>query len=106
MRNEGNWMARLVPAVFLAVVCGITNTGWAQEDPNTAGNGVTDLSDLNLGTAQEVLNRLYGYLAEYGLKILAAILIFVIGRWVARLLANLAARRCSRPRWTRLWCVS
>ena len=32
---------------------------------------------------EEVLNNLYGYLTQYGLSFLAAILIFVIGKWVA-----------------------
>ena len=82
-------MARFSPVAFLATLCGITTAGWAQGDPNAVAEEPVDLS---LGTAQEILTRLYGYLAEYGLKILAAVLIFVIGRWVARLLANLASK--------------
>lgn len=38
---------------------------------------------------QETLDKVYGYIAQYGLSFLAAILIFVIGKWVARIVANL-----------------
>ena len=37
---------------------------------------------------EEILNKLYGYVAEYGLSFVAAILIFVIGKWLARILSN------------------
>ena len=38
---------------------------------------------------QETLDKLYGYLIQYGLNLLAAILIFVVGKWVARVVADL-----------------
>jgi len=41
---------------------------------------------------QEVLNRIYSYLAEYGLSIIAAVLIFVIGRWLAKLISKLVGK--------------
>ncbi|MBN2373722.1 mechanosensitive ion channel [bacterium] len=37
---------------------------------------------------QEILNKLYSYIAQYGLSFLAAIFIFVIGKWLARILSN------------------
>ncbi len=36
---------------------------------------------------EEIIDKLYGYLAEYGLSVIAALLIFVIGKWVAHILA-------------------
>lgn len=37
---------------------------------------------------EEILQKIYGYLAEYGLKILAALLIFIIGRWLAKVVSK------------------
>ena len=37
---------------------------------------------------EEILQKIYGYLAEYGLKILAALLIFIIGRWLAKVISK------------------
>jgi len=41
---------------------------------------------------QGQLDKIYGYLIEYGFNIVAAILIFVIGKWVAHLVAKLFER--------------
>ncbi len=38
---------------------------------------------------QENIDKFYGYLIQYGINLVAAILIFLIGKWVARLVANL-----------------
>ena len=45
---------------------------------------------------EAILQKVYEYLAAYGLKILAAIVIFVVGRWLARLLSRLAGRSLKR----------
>jgi small conductance mechanosensitive channel len=47
---------------------------------------------------EEVLNRLYGYLTTYGLNIIAAIAILVIGRWLAKLLSKLLARLMTKAK--------
>jgi len=41
---------------------------------------------------EDTLNKIYEYLAAYGLNLLAAVLIFVIGKWVARLVSNLLGK--------------
>jgi small conductance mechanosensitive channel len=38
------------------------------------------------------MQKVYEYLVTYGLQVVAAVLIFVIGRWIARLLAALTER--------------
>ena len=38
---------------------------------------------------QEMLDKLYGYLVTYGLSFIAAILIFIIGKWVAKIVSKL-----------------
>ncbi len=38
---------------------------------------------------QETLDKMYFYLVQYGLNFVAAILIFVIGKWAARIVSNL-----------------
>lgn len=37
---------------------------------------------------KETIDKIYGYLIQYGLNLIAAILIFVIGKWVARVATN------------------
>ena len=39
---------------------------------------------------QSWMDKAYGYIAQYGMSLVIALLIFLIGRWVARLLARLA----------------
>ena len=38
---------------------------------------------------QDILDKVYAYLASYGLNVVAAILIFVIGKWLARVISSL-----------------
>jgi small conductance mechanosensitive channel len=38
---------------------------------------------------QETMNKIVGYLIQYGLNILAAIVIFIIGKWLARVISKL-----------------
>ncbi|MDD5070223.1 MAG: mechanosensitive ion channel [Candidatus Omnitrophica bacterium] len=38
---------------------------------------------------EEILNKFYAYIAEYGLSFLAAVIIFVVGRWLARVLSRI-----------------
>jgi len=46
----------------------------------------------NMENMDQILLQLQTWLAEYGLKLVAAILIFVIGRWVARKLTQLLGK--------------
>jgi small conductance mechanosensitive channel len=41
---------------------------------------------------QETLNKLYEYLIPFGLKVLGALLIFIIGKWVAKVVARIIER--------------
>ena len=38
---------------------------------------------------QETVDKIYGYLIQYGMNLIAAVLIFVIGKWAARLVSNI-----------------
>jgi small conductance mechanosensitive channel len=38
---------------------------------------------------EQILTKMYGYLAEYGLQVLGAVIIFVVGKWLARVLSQL-----------------
>jgi len=39
---------------------------------------------------QETLNKIYGYIIQYGLNVLAAIIILIIGKWVAGIISRIA----------------
>jgi small conductance mechanosensitive channel len=73
----------------------VTAAGDAATEAAQTGSGTTF---LGLDHAQELMNRIYELLAEYGLKVVGALLILVIGRWVAKLLSALAARALTRAK--------
>jgi len=76
--------------LLLALLCSGTVFA-AASDPNKAA-APKEAARLSFSSAQEVLNRVYSLLAEYGLRIVAALLIFLVGRWVVRLLSALVAK--------------
>ncbi len=41
---------------------------------------------------QETIDKIRGYVIQYGMNIVAAILIFAIGKWIARLLCNISEK--------------
>ena len=87
---------KLLPVVFVAALCGMTSVGFAQAaDPNEAAGAPLDLS---MGSLQQVMTQIYNYLAQYGFKIVGAVIIFLVGRWVARLLSNLAGKAMTRAK--------
>ena len=45
-----------------------------------------------------VLDKIYEYMAQYGLKIVGAIIIFIVGRWIAKLLSNLVEKALTRAK--------
>ncbi len=75
--------------VLLALGSGVAAAASA---PAGAASGGTGTSPLTFGSAHEVLTRIYEYLAQYGLKIVGAILILLVGRWVARLVSALMGK--------------
>jgi small conductance mechanosensitive channel len=91
-------LGKLGLVVFVTTLCMTANIALAQGDPNETAGEPLNLSDINLGTAQEILRRIYGYLAEYGLSIIGAIVIFLVGRWVARKVSDLAAKAMLRAK--------
>jgi small conductance mechanosensitive channel len=53
---------------------------------------------ISLDNAQRILTQVYEMLARYGLQVLGAILIFLVGRWVAKLLSRLITRVLTRAK--------
>jgi small conductance mechanosensitive channel len=41
---------------------------------------------------QEQIDKIYGYFIQYGINLIAAILIFFIGKWVAKIVSNFLNR--------------
>ncbi len=58
----------------------------------------TGTGPLTFSSAQEVLTRLYEYLAQYGLKIVGAILLLLVGRWVAKLVSGLISKALTKAK--------
>jgi small conductance mechanosensitive channel len=51
-----------------------------------------------ISKAEQVAVMIYGYLAKYGLQVLAAIVMFVVGRLLAKLIANLTAKAMTKAK--------
>lgn len=47
---------------------------------------------------QGILDKAYGYLLQYGMSVVAAVLILIIGKWVAKLLARIAEGLMSKTK--------
>jgi len=47
---------------------------------------------------QATVEKIYGYIVQYGMSFLAAILIFVIGRWAGRLISQLSEKAMTRAK--------
>ncbi len=47
---------------------------------------------------ETILNTIYSFIAEYWLDVLGAILIFVIGRWLAKVLSKLAGKAMTKAK--------
>jgi small conductance mechanosensitive channel len=78
---------------LLLVLLGSGVAAAAASDPNAAASGAhAGTNPFSFGSAQGVLDRVYTLLAEYGFRVLGAVLIFVVGRWVAKLVSGLAAK--------------
>ncbi|MFC1739826.1 mechanosensitive ion channel family protein [Planctomycetota bacterium] len=47
---------------------------------------------------EDILNAIYEYIAQYGLKVVGAIVIFLVGRWIAKLLANFVEKALTKAK--------
>jgi small conductance mechanosensitive channel len=47
---------------------------------------------------QQYIDKAYGYIIQYGVSFLSAILIFVIGKWAARIIAQFIERTMERSK--------
>jgi small conductance mechanosensitive channel len=62
--------------------------------PQSSAERIQSLS----GSAREMVTWVYAHLCEYGLQVVGALLIFLVGRWVAGLLSGLIARGLRKAR--------
>jgi small conductance mechanosensitive channel len=67
-------------------------------DPNAATGQPLDLSHLNMDTARTLATRMYDLLMQYGLRVIGAIIIFLVGRWLAHLLSRLVRKALTKAR--------
>lgn len=57
---------------------------------DAAGNATTPV--ISIDRAEQILTQVYQMLVKYGLQVLGAVLILVVGRWLAKLLSRLLSR--------------
>ncbi len=99
MRNRrGDRFWKGIASLFIVLAGTTSGIAAAGGDPNAASEPAFDLSNLNVSTLQEILTKVYTLLAEYGLKIVGSVLIFLVGRWVARLITRLASKAMTRAK--------
>jgi hypothetical protein len=70
----------------------------AEAAPGGAAGTGGAASVIGLDRAEDLLNRIYALLAEYGLRALGAIVMLLIGRWVAKLLSSVIGRALTRAK--------
>ena len=89
--------SRVSGLALLVVLLG-SSMAAAQDAPAGTATAPTVSGDapetpiVSIDNAEKILTRVYEILAEYGLKVVGAILIFLVGRWVAKLLSKLITR--------------
>lgn len=84
--GAATWLAAIISSTALGVQAG----GADAAAPSQASGGAAQTPTWD--TFQAVASRVYEMLAEYGLKVLGAILIFLIGRYVAGVLSRILSR--------------
>jgi len=47
---------------------------------------------------QNIIGKIYEYLATYGLSVVAAVVIFIVGRWLANLISKLVAKGMTKAK--------
>lgn len=98
MKNAMQVIRRVSLLALLLALLGSSAAVAANGEPNAAAGPGAGTNPFSFGSAQEVLNRVYALLAEYGFKIVGALLIFAIGRWVAKVVSGLAARAMKKAK--------
>jgi small conductance mechanosensitive channel len=58
----------------------------------------TPIPTFNFSSTKEIWNSIGTMLAQYGLKVVGAVLIFLVGRWVAKLLSTIVAKAMKKAR--------
>jgi small conductance mechanosensitive channel len=95
MKNNRGYLTRL--ALLIAVgLPAVSATAQAAGDPNTPQK--IDLSKLNVGTVEQIWAYLYALLLDYGLQVLGAVAIYVIGRWIARILSRVITHALTKAK--------
>jgi small conductance mechanosensitive channel len=70
----------------------------ASAPAGTAAGDGTEVSKVGPGSAHEIMIRVYDMLAAYGLKIIGALVILLVGRWVAKFLSSLLGKALTRAK--------
>ncbi len=92
MRKHSKHLLALTLVIVLGVLAGPAVAASAA-DPNAADSSKVDFN--NVGQVAQYIKTV---LAEYGLQVLAALAIFVIGRWLAKVLSRLIMRALTKAR--------
>jgi small conductance mechanosensitive channel len=91
MNSAWKAIRRVSLLALLLVLLGSGVVAAAGGDPDVA-KGSAATNPFSIGRAQEILDRIYSLLPEYGFKVLGALLIFAIGRWVAKVVSGLLVK--------------
>jgi small conductance mechanosensitive channel len=98
-----NSTRRLIGLALLLAIGLLAGPAFAQTaaDPNAAATPKFDLdklSKLDMSTMGQIWSYLYALLVEYGLQVLGAVAIYVIGRWIAKVVSNVMSRALTRAK--------
>ncbi len=81
-------------AILLVLLgSGLAAAAAAASDPNAVGSKAhTGTNPFSFSSAQDLLNWVYALLADYGFRVIGALLILVIGRWAAKVASGLVVK--------------
>jgi small conductance mechanosensitive channel len=97
MKNSGMRSIGLALLPALGILAG-SASAQTKADPNLAALKNIDMSKVNGDTLVQIWNWLRPLLAEYGLQVLAALAIYVIGRWIARIVSKVVSNVLTRAK--------
>jgi len=72
--------------------------GAASAPAGATGGGSGGTSVLVSGSVHELMSRIYVMLAQYGMNIIGALVIFLVGRWMAKIVSSLLGKALTRAK--------
>ena len=85
-------------ALFFVLVGSKAAFAAASAPAGAAGEGSASTSPILSGNINEIMNRIYALVVQYGMNFVGAVAIFFIGRWVAKSVSSLLSKALTKAK--------